>query len=663
MRSTLIRSALAVFALLLAYSALAQDDLDEQVEAAVKEAVKKVAPSVVRIETVGGLENVGGVLFGTGPTTGLVVSEDGLVVSSAFNFAQKPSQILIGLPDGTRVPATLVATDHSRRIVLLKPNVEVKLPVPEMAPEAEVAVGQWAIAVGRTFEGGETNLSVGIVSAVKRVWGRAIQSDCKISPSNYGGPLVDIRGRVMGILSPMNPQSDDKIAGVEWYNAGIGFAAPLEQVHKALPLLKQGKDLFPGIMGVNLRGGDQFADPAMIAAVRANSPAAQAGLKTGDQILKIGDKEIIRQIQVREALGPHYAGETVHVIVKRGSEQLERDVTLIAKLEPYTRPFLGILPMRLAKAEGAAPPAPGVEIRFIYPDSPAEAAGLLPGDRILGVVDKKAAGIEQLREAVGALEPGKKYALEVRRGQQTLKPDVTFAAIPETVPEKLPPAFAGRKPFVGQQPPVGKQPFKLPEHQNDAVIYVPEGYDPGVPHALVVWFHEPNGLKEEEKVDALIAKWKSICEGYDVILAAPKSLDPVKWDPAKETAYVQALAEKLRAIYTIDDARIVAAGYQAGGAMAYHVAFNRRELFRGVVAVDAAIASPPPEAEPTFPLAIYATKAIQGRAPGPQIEAGIKRLRDLKYPVTVKDQGNAARELNAEELGELARWIDALDRI
>ena len=87
---------------------------------AVIAAVERVAPSVVRIETVGGLERVEGVAFGTGPTTGWIVDPQGYIISSAFNFSNQPSSILVRLPDGTRKPAKLVATDHSRMIVLLK---------------------------------------------------------------------------------------------------------------------------------------------------------------------------------------------------------------------------------------------------------------------------------------------------------------------------------------------------------------------------------------------------------------------------------------------------------------------------------------------------------------------------------------------------------------
>src|SRR4029077_18105479 len=76
------------------------DDLSSREEAAMRAAMSRVTPSVVSIETVGGLERVGQVLFGTGPTTGLVVTSDGYIISSAFNFAQKPASILVELADG-----------------------------------------------------------------------------------------------------------------------------------------------------------------------------------------------------------------------------------------------------------------------------------------------------------------------------------------------------------------------------------------------------------------------------------------------------------------------------------------------------------------------------------------------------------------------------------
>ncbi|MEQ9379958.1 MAG: S1C family serine protease, partial [Pirellulales bacterium] len=221
----------------------AQDDLVVLEDQAMQAAVERVAPTVVRIETVGGLDRVGQVLVGTGPTTGLIVTPDGYIVSSAFNFAQKPASIVVTLPDGSRAPAALVATDHSRMITLLKVDVDETLPTPEAVPADAINIGQWAIAVGRTFPGDLPNMSVGIISAENRIWNKALQTDAKVSPSNYGGPLVDVFGRVLGMLVPLSPTGTEESAGVEWYDSGIGFAIPLEHIEEILPRLQAGEDL------------------------------------------------------------------------------------------------------------------------------------------------------------------------------------------------------------------------------------------------------------------------------------------------------------------------------------------------------------------------------------------------------------------------------------
>ena len=231
----------------------AAEEIEQLEQTALAAAVDRVAASVVRIDTVGGRERVGETVVGAGPTTGLVVSEDGFIVSSAFHFAQKPTSILVTLADGTRTPARLVAADRSRQLVLLKVDIAERLSVPVAAPLGEVRVGGWAIAVGRTYEGTRPNVSIGIVSAVGRIWGKAVQTDAKISPVNYGGPLVDIAGRVIGVLVPMSPDDSGEAAGVDWYDSGIGFAVPLEHVLSVLPRLRAGETLEPGLLGVTFK--------------------------------------------------------------------------------------------------------------------------------------------------------------------------------------------------------------------------------------------------------------------------------------------------------------------------------------------------------------------------------------------------------------------------
>ncbi len=159
----------------LAQFASAAADVTQLEEAATMAAVSQIAPSVVKIETIGGLERVGRVLVSTAPTTGLIVDPDGFIISSAFNFVQQPASILVTLSDGTKAAAEIVARDNSRMLVLLKIDLkpDQKLPVPPAVPRAEMRVGQWTIAVGRSMDSETPNISVGILSARDRIWGRA----------------------------------------------------------------------------------------------------------------------------------------------------------------------------------------------------------------------------------------------------------------------------------------------------------------------------------------------------------------------------------------------------------------------------------------------------------------------------------------------------------
>src|SRR5438552_8321298 len=180
-----------------AAQAAGQVDLNELQEKAMKAAVQKVAPSVAQIETSGGTEVLsagpgGTIRKGVGPTTGLIVSPDGYIISSAFNFANKPSFIVVAIVgQKERLPAEIVATDQTRMLTLLKVKAS-GLPMPVPSPKKDIKVGQWGIAVGRTLDPQSMDralsVSVGIISAINRIWGKAIQTDAKVSPVNYGGP-------------------------------------------------------------------------------------------------------------------------------------------------------------------------------------------------------------------------------------------------------------------------------------------------------------------------------------------------------------------------------------------------------------------------------------------------------------------------------------------
>ncbi len=630
---------------------MAAGDLDSLEQKAINNAVDRVAPSVVRIETIGGLEQVEDVRFGAGPTTGLVIDPEGYIVSSAFSFSNKPASILVCLPDGTRKPAKLVATDHVRMIVLLKIDADKPLPVCEPAPSSEMRVGQWSIALGRTFEGDRPNISVGILSAKDRVWGKAIQTDASVSPNNYGGPLVDIRGRVMGVIVPLSPESADEVAGYEWYDSGIGFAIPADHIQKILPRLKKGEDLRQGLVGVSMQSQNIYISEPIIGVCRLKSPAAEAGLKPGDRIVEVEGRKINRSAEFREEVNRRYAGDKIKLAVLRGNERLQRELTLVEKIPAYQRPFLGVLPMR---GEDEA----GIKIRYIFPNSPAAKAGIIAGDTIISLDGKAVNKREELIKAMLEYQPDQPVDLEVLHDGNKGHCKLSLGNLSQSPPPAvLPPASEKQKPGEAKGLETGTIKLKIPEFPNGAFAYVPENYDPNVPYGLVVWLHGDRGLDWGKAV----ASWKPLCERYDLILAAPKSADSKSWTP-REVDLVNHLIAEIEGKYNVDPLRVVAHGYETGGTLASFVALRNREAIRGMAVVDAPMTALPQENDPQYRFEVYL--AASGKSPAVRSMGKISAmLRDMNVPLIVKKLGDEPRYLNSEELAELARWIDMLDRI
>ena len=503
----------------------------------------------------------------------------------------RPASILVRLPDGSRKPAKLVARDHNCQFVLLKIEPDHPLPVPEAAPQSEMRVGQWCVAVGRTFEESRPNMAVGILSAVGRVWGKALQTDAPVSPNNYGGPLVDIRGRVMGLLVPLSPQSAEEIAGVEWYDSGIGFAMPLEAIQKVLPKLRKGEDLYTGVAGVFMQSKNLYTGDTVIASCRPNSPAAKAQFKAGDRIVEIGGRKVTRSAEVKQEISRHYAGDKVHFVVLRGDKRIEADLELTSKLEPFQHGFLGILPLRNGDEAG-------VTVRYVYPGSPAAEAKIEAGDLIVSAAGDAVVDPDELRTAISGFEPGMSLDLEVRHKDQTRKVSLKMAELPNDLPPPtLPPARSKSEPGQGQKHKVGRIALSVPEFKNEAWAYVPEHYDPAVPHGVVVWLHGsaacrtprpswPNGSRS-----AMPRTWCWWCRGP----AASNG-----WQ-ADEANYIEKLVGQVKAGYTVDPTRVVVFGRDTGASLALVSAFRSRELFRAAAVIDAGSMLPPPEIDPGAP--------------------------------------------------------------
>ncbi len=635
----------------------APENLALREEAAFRAAAAAVAPSVVSIETVGGLDTVGEVLVGTGPSSGVIATDDGYIVSSTFNFAHRPASIIVSLAGGRRLPAKLVARDEVRKLVLLKIEATERLPVPAVAPQGEAAVGMWSIAVGRTFEAELPNTSVGIVSAVNRIWGKALQTDAKISPVNYGGPLVDIRGRVLGVLVPLSPTETDDESGAEWYDSGIGFAVPMEHILRMLPRWKAGADLKAGLIGIRFRGQNIYADPPLLAHARAGSPAYKAGLRKGDLIGAVEGKPVDLQVQVMEAIQSRYAGDTLRLTLARTdaatnkTESFDRELTLIDHLDPYQRPFLGFLPERLPSMDRN-----GVGVRFVYDKSPAQEKGLAVGDRITAVGDVPVSQREQLALAVAESEPGKPLTLHVERGEQKLAFEISPANQPENVPE------APKAPNAAADEAVEKStPLRIAEFGNSCAMYAPRTYTDDVPHGLVVLLHPAGGF-EKGRLKGLVEAWLPICrrDGLLLLIPSAKSKEGI-WAP-EDLEFLGKAIDRTAEDYRLDVRRIVTFGYEEGGAFAMRAASRYPERIRAAALLNSGLVGPLPENEPATPLAYYiaAEKELPNLV---RVKAGLKQLRDRHFPVTYRELTAGADDLDSAQRSELARWIDVLDRI
>ena len=659
-------------------------DLEEQEEKAFKQAATQAAASLVRIETVGGLDQVQKFAVGNGPTTGLVLSADGYVISSSFNFISKPASIIVSLTDGRRLAAKVVASDTSRMLTLLKIEGSGLVPA-QAAPKSAIKVGQWAIAVGRALDANAPNVSVGIVSALNRVWGKAIQTDAKISPVNYGGALVDVEGRVLGVLVPLSPTDNSPVAGVEWYDSGIGFAIPLENVLATLDRLKEGKDIRQGLAGFSFASQDLYEQEPKIDRVRYDSPIYHAGIKDGDVIAEVDGHKVSRSAQVRHVLGSKIEGDKLAISVKRGDQVLKSDITLVGELKPFEAGFLGVLPVREAIKEpliGDKKRETGVGVRWVYPDSPAAKIGLKTRDRIVKFRDQAVTSATQLTDLVSRVRPTEKATLVIQREGKEQTHEVTLdtvineipSELPSSVIDSLPPEEKAKAKDVAEKATESKQDGKpveekerlrvgrfteqIEESKNSYWAFVPDGYNPAFGYALAVWLHPPGDTLEATVYEL----WKSSCEQRGIILLGPKSADlATGWQP-NEAEFVRETVANFQKKYSIDSGRIVLHGFSKSGPFATHLAFKHRDLFRGLVLAASPLTEPPPENLPEYRLQFHLI--CGGNDPiHPLIEQHVAGLKKLKFPISfTSEQEQDHRYPTAEAIESTARWIDLLDR-
>ena len=322
------------------------------------------APGVVTVVSLFGSQGLDSIIGGGGGDqggvgSGFVVSRDGEIATNAHvvttgegDEIKRANQLYVEFADGNQVEAKIVGFDPNADIALIKvdPQGLTLRPLP-LAKDSEVQVGTPVAAIGSPF-GEKQSLSVGVVSAVDRAIGSltefqisgAIQTDAAINPGNSGGPLVDGRGRVIGVNQQIKSQS----GGGE----GVGFAVPAPVVQRSLEgLRKDGKVRYAylGVQSVELYPQlvNRFDLPvgtgAWVQVVQPDGPGAKAGLRGGrgevrfqdrafreggDIITRIEDRPIRDADDLSEAVQLFDPGQKVKVEVYRDGKKRDLDLTL-----------------------------------------------------------------------------------------------------------------------------------------------------------------------------------------------------------------------------------------------------------------------------------------------------------------------------------------------
>jgi serine protease Do len=361
----------------------------------------------------------------SGLGSGIIIDKDGHILTNN-HVVNDVNEIKIMLADKRKFPAEIVGTDPKTdlAVIKIKGKVPHDLPAAVLGNSDDVRVGDWVLAIGAPF-GYVQTLTHGIISAKSRTGvGRDtgnyedfLQTDAPINPGNSGGPLVNLQGEVVGI--------NTAIATSVGQFAGVGFAIPINMARDVMnELVKTGK-VRRGFLGIVIQNVDgdlarQFGlsdnNGALVSQVTKDSPAAKAGIKVGDLILRYNGKKIEDTRHLRNLVAATSPDEKIDITVFRDGKERTFKVT-VGELAPGKSEGenenegsksstsdlgLSVAPLTAANAKqyNLDENDKGVVVTDVDEGSPAAGAELRPGDLITEVDRQPVTNVNEFRDAL-----------------------------------------------------------------------------------------------------------------------------------------------------------------------------------------------------------------------------------------------------------------------